>query len=133
MSLYFASPGASFRFGKILGAIMASPIERRRYERVPFFVDVVLRTAESGRLLQARTIDFSLGGVTLTTSAALVPGEDVTMIFAIPNAGSQETTEIVGRVVGFSADVDANRVGVEFLEPLSASRSPELVSRLLRN
>jgi c-di-GMP-binding flagellar brake protein YcgR len=111
---------------------MASPIERRRYERVPFFVDVVLRKAEGGRLLQARTIDFSLGGVGLLTSAAFVAGEHVTIIFAIPDAGSQETTEIVGRVVGFSADVDANRVGVEFLEPLSASRSPKLVSRLLK-
>jgi c-di-GMP-binding flagellar brake protein YcgR len=105
-------------------------VERRRYERVPFFADVALRTAENGRLLPARTIDLSLGGVGLVTTAAITPGVQVTVVFLTPGANGKRTTEIVGRVVSLNADTDANRVGIEFLEPLSVSQAPELVTRL---
>jgi c-di-GMP-binding flagellar brake protein YcgR len=51
----------------------ATTVKRRRYERVPFFADVAVRTAENGRLLPARSVDFSLGGIGLVTTVALVP------------------------------------------------------------
>jgi c-di-GMP-binding flagellar brake protein YcgR len=104
--------------------------ERRRYERVPFFADVAVRMVQGGPSLPARTIDLSLGGVGLVTVAALVPGTDVIIIFSIPDAAGKRTTDVVGRVVSLSADSDANRVGIEFLEPLSKSRTPELLRRL---
>ena len=107
-------------------------VELRRYERVPFFAEVTLRTAENARLLPARTIDLSLGGVGLVTTAALEPGAHVTVVFSISDAGAKRTVEIIGRVVSLDADSDANRVGIEFLEPLSVSRAPELVNRLQR-
>jgi c-di-GMP-binding flagellar brake protein YcgR len=107
-------------------------VELRRYERVPFFAEVTLRTAGNARLLPARTIDLSLGGVGLVTKTALERGTPVTVVFSIPDAGGRRTTEIIGRVVSLNADSDANRVGIEFLEPLSASRAPALVNRLQR-
>ena len=104
--------------------------ERRRYERVPFFSDVILRPADSTRPLSARTVDLSLGGVGLVTTATLMLGDYVTVTFPFPDAAARRTTEILGRVASFRADEDANLVGVEFLEPLSVARAPELVRRM---
>jgi c-di-GMP-binding flagellar brake protein YcgR len=109
---------------------MGTTVERRRYERVPFFTAVEIRDFKSGRALPARTLELSIGGVGLVTNGAFLPGDDVTIMFHVQNAGFKRATEVAGRVIGFSADSDANRVGVEFSEPLSMSRAPELVRRL---
>ena len=36
----------------------------------------------------------------------------------------------MGRVVHFNANVDANHVGIEFLQPLTESEHPRLVGKL---
>jgi c-di-GMP-binding flagellar brake protein YcgR len=105
-------------------------IERRRYERVPFFADVRLRTVENARPLPARTTDLSLGGLGLVTTTALDPGEHVTVVFSIPGSRTRRMAEIVGRVVSLSADSETNHMSIEFVEPLSLARAPELVNRL---
>lgn len=89
-----------------------------------------MQSAESGRVVRARTIDLSLGGVGLVTTGTLVIGEYVTIVFPFPVPPAKRSTEVLGRVVSLLADDDANRVGVEFFEPLSVSRAPNLARRL---
>src|SRR5262249_39494719 len=100
-------------------------MQRRRYERVPFFADVTLRALPNGPSVPARTLDLSLGGVGLVTGAAFTPGQSVSVIFDLVDAAKRSTKfEVVGRVVNLNADLDANRLGVEFVEPLSAANTP---------
>ena len=109
-----------------------SNMQRRRYERAPFFVDVSLRALPKGTVSPGRSIDLSLGGVGLVTGAVFTPGQEVSIVFHLPGTGPRKRidVEVTGRVVNLNADVDANRIGVEFLEPLGPSRGPELVERL---
>ncbi len=66
------------------------------------------------------------------TGAVFTPGQQVSIVFHLPDTTLKKKidVEVTGRVVNLNADVDANRIGVEFLEPLGASRAPELVERL---
>jgi c-di-GMP-binding flagellar brake protein YcgR len=108
-------------------------MQRRRYERAPFFADVTLRAFPNGPSVPARTLDLSLGGVGLVTGAAFTPGQLVSVtLYLVDSAKRSTKVEVVGRVVNLNADVDANRLGVEFVEPLSAAKTPELVDRLQR-
>ena len=110
-------------------------VERRQYERVPFFAEVDVRAGADGSWQSARSIDLSLGGVGLMTAASLLPGQMVTLKLSVPGAAAKGTrpVQVLGRVASLHADAELNHVGVEFLEPLSASQSPALVSRLLKN
>jgi c-di-GMP-binding flagellar brake protein YcgR len=106
-------------------------MERRRYERAPFFADVTLRALPNGPSAAARTLDLSLGGVGLVSGAAFTPGQLVNVVFYLVDAAKRSVkVEVVGRVVNLNAETDANRIGVEFVDPLSASKTPELVNRL---
>jgi c-di-GMP-binding flagellar brake protein YcgR len=105
----------------------------RRYERTGFLCRVDLATGPNSPRIPGQSIDISLGGVGIMTQAAFEAGQMLTITFFLKNAAQKEVrNQAVGRVVNLKADVDANRLGVEFLEPLQESKQPELVRRLLR-
>ena len=107
-------------------------MERRSYERVGFLCRVAVAVRPEAAPIEARSIDLSLGGVGLATSAALPVGQTVVLTFFLKGARQEEVRDQVqGRVVNLKADLDCNRVGVEFLEPLHESRHPALVRKLL--
>jgi c-di-GMP-binding flagellar brake protein YcgR len=107
-------------------------MDRRRYERVPFNCRVTMVPASRGAAAPGQATDISLGGAGIMTAASFEKGQVVTVSFLMRDARQQEViNEVVGRVVNLRADYDANRVGVEFLEPLSEHRQPELTRRVL--
>jgi c-di-GMP-binding flagellar brake protein YcgR len=106
---------------------------QRRYERVPFLCNVTMAVLPGGTPLAACTLDLSVGGAGLIAQSPFQPGQLVAISFFLKDAGHKEVVDrITGRVVHLRADVDGNRVGVEFLEPLDEARHPELMSRLLK-
>jgi c-di-GMP-binding flagellar brake protein YcgR len=108
-------------------------INKRRYERVSFLCQVTVAVLPSGTPIAARSVDLSAGGIGLITQGTFQPGQVVALMFSLQDATRREVVErVTGRVVHLRADVDANRVGVEFLEPLQESQHPVLMSRLLR-
>ncbi|HEY1602006.1 MAG TPA: PilZ domain-containing protein [Pirellulales bacterium] len=107
--------------------------ERRRFERVPFFCDVSLTALPDGPTFEAHSFDISLAGVGLAAPRALAPGCMVTLSFTLRDGSGKETVnKVSGRVARCDADADVNRLGVEFLEPLSASASPQLMRRIMK-
>ncbi len=106
---------------------------RRRYERVSFFCDVQLAVLPDGPTFAAHCVDISLGGVGLTAARAVEPGHTVNLAFTLRNnAGKEIVNRVSGRVARCDADYDGNRLGVEFLEPLHESTSPQLVARIMK-
>ena len=107
-------------------------IDRRRYERVPFFCQVGLAAGPAGRQEYGRSIDLSQGGVGVMTPASFAKGQLVTVTFFLRDGRQQEVrNQMVGRIVSLQADMDANRVGVEFLQPLDKAVCPELMRKLV--
>lgn len=106
---------------------------RRRYERVSFFCDVLLSVLPDGPTFPAHCVDISLGGVGLTATTAVEPGHTVTLAFKLKtSAGKEIVNRVSGCVARCEADYDGNRLGVEFLEPLSEATSPQLVARIMK-
>jgi hypothetical protein len=107
-------------------------MDRRRYERVPFHCRVTLTPAPQGRAVAGQAIDISLAGAGIMTPATFQTGQVVTVGFLLRDRRQREVVnEVVGRVVNFKADHDANRVGIEFLTLLSEGQQPELARRVL--
>ena len=107
-------------------------MNRRRFERVEFFSEACLTVLPQGPTSIVRTFDLSLGGVGLVTQAGLQRGQFVAIAFRVkPTAGRAFGKRIIGKVVHLVADADANRVGIEFSEPLSERDHPELVKKLM--
>jgi c-di-GMP-binding flagellar brake protein YcgR len=108
-------------------------INLRRFERIQFFCDVSLTVVPDGPTVEAHCVDISLGGVGLVTQAALAPGQTVALAFSLrDDSGKGIVNRVLGRVVHLRAEPDANRVGVEFLEILSPSTSPQLSNKVLK-
>jgi c-di-GMP-binding flagellar brake protein YcgR len=106
---------------------------RRRFERVPFFCDVALTVLPDGPTIAAHSVDISLGGVGMTIPSAVEPGRTVMLAFTLRRtSGGNAVNRVSGRVARCDADSDGNRLGVEFLEPLSESTSPQLVERIMK-
>lgn len=104
-----------------------STSERRRFIRVPFLQPVTLTLAD-GRTIAARTTDISNGGVGTLCRASPRLGDQVVVTFRLKDLRHRKSEEHVpGRVVNFQADLDANRVGVEFNDVLHPSVFPVLV------
>jgi c-di-GMP-binding flagellar brake protein YcgR len=105
----------------------------RRYERVPFLCEVVIAPQPKGAPVPAHSLDISLVGAGLTTTAGFAVGLEIAIDWLLRDPSHRETKErTVGRVVYFNADTDANRIGVEFLEPISELKTPELFRRLVK-
>jgi c-di-GMP-binding flagellar brake protein YcgR len=104
-----------------------SGFERRAYERVPFLCAATIAAHPGGKPLDARTLDISLGGVGLTCSGRFLPGTLVAIVFRLKNARREPCEErIIGKVMRFTADLDGNQIGIEFLSPISAADNPAL-------
>lgn len=106
-------------------------IERRRYERVGLFCPVSLQN--NGRAAEGSTLDISLGGVGIVTPAAYALGDMITITFHLKDErGRDAVCSVAGRVASMRADVQTNRVGIEFLEPLREAVQPLLVRKILK-
>jgi c-di-GMP-binding flagellar brake protein YcgR len=117
-----------------IGSRNRKMINLRRFERIQFFCDVSLTVLPDGPTVEAHCVDISLGGVGLVTLAALGLGQTVALAFSLRDeAGKTVVNRVMGRVVHLRADPDANRVGVEFLEILSPSASPQLSKKVLKD
>jgi len=100
--------------------------DRRRYARVPFLKPVMV-TTPGGKALSTQTTDISDGGVGFTCRVSFRVGEPVVVTFRLNDSNHRVCEErIPGKVVNFQADFEANRVGVEFNEPLHPSKFPLL-------
>ncbi len=106
--------------------------ELRRYERVGFLCKLELTAIPGGIPQPANSLDLSLGGVGVITQSVFPIGQLVTATFFLSDSVRGEIQDpVVGRIVHFAADVDANRVGIEFLAPLTEKEHHRLVGRLL--
>ena len=106
--------------------------ELRQYERVGFLCKLELSELPDGEPQAARSVDLSFGGVGFVTQSAFSVGQLVTVTFYFKDVSHQEARDqVVGRIAHFSADVDANRVGVQFLRPLTEAEHPLLAAKLL--
>lgn len=103
------------------------PADLRADARVPFLHPVTVAASPGGRPVEARALAISPRGVGLTCAASFGTGQAVTITFRVkdPRRGVVEE-RVAGRVVNFRADVDANRVGVVFLEPPRAESRPAM-------
>jgi c-di-GMP-binding flagellar brake protein YcgR len=110
-----------------------SGAERRSFVRVPFHKAVTVYEPPKGPRVEARTLDVSLGGVGLMCREALPRGRAVVVVFILndPRLGAREE-HVPGKVVHLAADVDSNRLGVEFDEPVRASAFPALARAVAR-
>lgn len=107
-------------------------LQSRTSERVHFSCRLEVASATGGVPQPARAIDLSLGGVGAVTSAVFSPGQVVTVAFYRRDPTHGEIADrVIGRVAHFAADVDANKLGIQFLEPLKETEHPELVDRLV--
>lgn len=108
-------------------------VERRRYERIPFFCEASVTTLPDGPTFPARTVDVSLGGVGLVAGIALERGQIVSICFSFRDPdGAEKPERMIGRVAYLRVDTDANQIGVEFFELLNRASSPRLLSRILK-
>jgi c-di-GMP-binding flagellar brake protein YcgR len=106
--------------------------ELRQYERVDFLCKLQLTEMPSGKPQAARSLDLSLGGVGILTQAAFPVGQIVTVTFFLNDSVRGVIQDpVVGRVTHFRADVEANRLGVQFLQPLNQSEHERLFNRLV--
>ena len=106
--------------------------EMRQYERVGFLCKLELSEVPSGEPQAARSLDLSFGGVGLVTQSSFSIGQVVTVTFYFKDVTRREAREqVVGRIAHLAADVDANRIGVQFLQPLTDAENPLLAGRLL--
>ena len=106
--------------------------ELRQYERVGFLCKLELSEMPGGAPQAARSVDLSFGGVGFVTQSPFSVGQLVTVTFYFKDVSQNEVRDqVVGRIVHFAADVDANRVGVEFLCPLAEAEHPLLAGKLL--
>ncbi len=104
----------------------------RRYGRVGFMCKLELAGATGDAPQPAQAIDLSLGGVGAVTSAVFSPGQMVTVTFFHRDPTHGEMVDrVLGQVTNFSADVDANKLGIQFLQPLNEAEHPALVGKLV--
>jgi c-di-GMP-binding flagellar brake protein YcgR len=106
--------------------------ELRQYERVGFLCKLEITPIPGAKPQPARSLDLSLGGVGAMTQAVFPVGQIVTVTFFLRDSvGGEVQDPVVGRVAHFGADEDANRVGIQFLQPLSDTEHERLVNRLV--
>src|SRR4051794_10333323 len=104
----------------------------RRYERVSFLCKLELIPQPHGSALEAHSIDVSLGGVGAVFDANLEPGQLLSVVFCGKDAeGDEWKEEILGRAVHFRAEVDINKIGIQFLQPLNELEHPRLMRKVL--
>jgi PilZ domain len=109
---------------------MPTPQHGRRFERAPFFVEVTLALPQGGHLVEARSVDISLGGVGLICPVPLAVGSVITLTFSVRGRTGAVEECVVGRVASLRYDDDASLVGVEFVEPLKRESAPTLVREI---
>ncbi len=110
-----------------------STMFKRRFERVSFFCKLELTPLPHGAPAPAQATDLSLGGVGAVAQANLQVGQLTTVTFYFNDPAHGELQDqAVGRVVHFDADVDSNKIGIQFLSPLSEVEHPRLIDRLSR-
>jgi c-di-GMP-binding flagellar brake protein YcgR len=106
--------------------------ELRQYERVGFLCQLEITAIPDGTPQEARSIDLSLGGVGVVTPATFSVGQLVTVTFFLGDSTSNAVQDpVVGRIAHFAADVDSNRLGIQFLQPLREADHRRLVRRLI--
>ena len=106
--------------------------ELRKYERVRFLCRLEVAAIPDGEPRPASSVDLSLGGVGVVTQATFSVGQLVTVTFFLADSTSAGIQDpVVGRVAHFSADVNSNRVGIQFLQPLKEKEHERLVGRLI--
>ena len=104
----------------------------RKYERVGFMCKLELTAVPGGTPEPARALDLSMGGVEVSTQAHFSVGEMVNVSFFLKDAAHGEVKDdVAGQVARLVADVDANVLGIQFLNPLTEAEHARLVAKLL--
>jgi c-di-GMP-binding flagellar brake protein YcgR len=112
---------------------MAYGVEKRRYERLNFYCDLIVTTMPEGESFSASSIDLSLGGVGVSSPRFLNRDQIVKIDFHLRDENHREIVEsAMGRVAYSRSDEDGTRLGVEFLQLLQENDNPALAKRLQR-
>jgi c-di-GMP-binding flagellar brake protein YcgR len=107
--------------------------EKRRYERVSFFCRVTLAPMSGGSPFEAQCVDISLGGAGISSRKLIAAGQPISVTFHMKNAAQKDVAEpVFGKVVRVVSDIDGHHLGVDFVEPLQATRNPELCKKVER-
>ncbi len=99
---------------------------QRRYERVPFIRDA--RMSDGSAKFAVTTTDLSEGGCGIFSSRPLTIGDAVTIEITTNDAGSHEPVSAVVRFV--RAEIEGNRIGLEFASPIRRETHPTLADSL---
>jgi hypothetical protein len=107
--------------------------EVRRFVRVPFFAKATLAVLFEAQVIEARSIDISLGGVSLACPTPLPIGQLVSLTFHLTTGETRsEERPVSGRVSHLRFDDDAAIIGVEFTPTLDRMVMPALVRAIER-
>lgn len=105
---------------------MPTPQDKRRFGRAPFLANVTVELLSGDSVIDARSVDVSLGGVGLISPTPIPAGEQVVLTFHLKTASGTTTERIPGRVANLRFDDDASIVGVEFSAVLDRNAAPVL-------
>ena len=105
---------------------MVAPTSRRRFERMPFFANVTIRSQSGGPSVKGRSIDISLGGVGLVSESPFPVGKLVDLTFHLSTPKGIVNEQVSGRVACVRFDDNAAIVGLEFSTILAREATPEL-------
>jgi hypothetical protein len=103
---------------------------RRCSERGPFNAHVTLVSTLEASTQEARSIDVSLGGVSLICTEPLEVGQCITLIFHLATQSGMVAEEVCGRVMSARFDDDVAVLGIEFTSPLDRRTAPEFCRAL---
>lgn len=104
---------------------------QRCCERVEFFCPVKLKMLPDGPTISANSFDISLGGIGLISPVFVERGKDIRVQLRVKNGQNEYTYEsALGRVAYSRAEVEGNRLGIEFMEYIHESTQPELTKKL---
>src|SRR6185312_15185204 len=106
-------------------------MEKLRYERVSFFCRMTVAPLAGGAGFEARSVDISLGGVGIASRTLVPVGQFITASFHMRTAAQEDVVEqVFGKVVRVVSDIDGHLLGVDFVAPLQAARTPELCRKV---
>ncbi len=106
--------------------------ERRRYEHVPFSMDLVIVDQKSQSRFKAHSINLSLGGVAFYAERFLESGTRITVLAQLGRSEGDNPAPIPATVAWAKVEADGAIMGVGFDAPLSPATHPKLCERLYR-
>ena len=98
----------------------------RRYERVPFFVDLEVKDLSTGRSCRGRSFDLSRGGIGFFAPTFLPVGCRVRLALYLRHAPQQATAHVDAVIVRAQTETGGALLGATFDPELAPASQPLL-------